>query len=101
MISSSPGNLEKQFKFADGPLAEYAQQFKGHMETQQYSKATIYQYHCTIDAFFQILKEGNTDIRSIDESQVGKLIASSNRARFVSMTSLSSRRLLDSSVAWA
>lgn len=82
-MNSSTRNHEKQFKFADGPLAEYAQQFKGHMETQQYSKATIYQYHCTIDAFFQILKEGNTDIRSIDEGQVGKLIAASNRPRFV------------------
>jgi|GEM_PF-3841848 len=36
MSSSTPRNREKHFAFADGPLAEYAQQFKGHMEAQHY-----------------------------------------------------------------
>ncbi len=81
MSSSTPRNREKHFAFADGPLAEYAQQFKGHMEAQHYSKATIYQYHCSIDAFFKILKDSKIEIRSIDEGQVGNLIAASNRPR--------------------
>lgn len=74
MISSRPDNFQKEHNFREGPLAGYAQQFRAHLESQQYRKATIYGYLIRIDAFSQLLKERKIDIRNVDESQVAGLL---------------------------
>jgi hypothetical protein len=62
MSSNKSRNYYKEFEFADGKLAKYAQQFRIHMESQRYSQATIYQYECSLDVFFEVLRNGKIDI---------------------------------------
>lgn len=80
MISSRPDNFHKEHNFREGPLAAYAQQFRAHLESQQYRKATIYDYLMRVDAFSQLLKQREIDIRNVDESQVEGLLKDTEAA---------------------
>ena len=74
MNSFRPDNFQKEHNFREGPLSAYAQQFKTYLEHQQYRKSTIYEYLVCVDAFSQLLKQREIDIRNIDESQVTRLL---------------------------
>jgi site-specific recombinase XerD len=74
MVSSRPDNFQKEHNFREGPLAAYAQQFRAHLEAQQYRKVTIYQYLVCVDAFSQLLRQREIDIGDVDENQVARLL---------------------------
>ena len=74
MNSSQKDRCGKEHQFKEGPLTPYVQQFRAHLEKQQYREATIYEYLVCLDKFSQLLKERSIEIHTFDEDQVPGLL---------------------------